>query len=233
MSQDVERWKADLTAAGWTAASATAWWDPTGGLYRGPYGAWKELQRRKAEIVSEDKDKAPERTVISKSVVKRLEAQGAPDSKVSKGSGELHEQVTRLLEGTHCPKHGMEWEACCISEVILELHWKVKDLVTTKVREASEEAFKESAESIVNEAGKVGQLMDLASASARREERTAIKETVKDYFTHFPCTCVGQSRTGGHFACCPITIRDEVLGRIAALERAADSREGESPNHRI
>lgn len=42
----VERWRRDLIAAGWTEESATAWYAPDGGLYRGPYGAWKELQRR-------------------------------------------------------------------------------------------------------------------------------------------------------------------------------------------
>jgi hypothetical protein len=43
---DAERWKADLIAAGWSEASATSWYSPDGGLYRGPFGAWKELQRR-------------------------------------------------------------------------------------------------------------------------------------------------------------------------------------------
>lgn len=82
------------------------------------------------------------------------------------------------------------------------------------------EVLKESAESIVNEAGKVGQLMDLASASARKEERAEVKATLLDYFKHFPCTCVRQPRTGGHFAVCPITIRGEVLGRLEGLEAA-------------
>lgn len=43
---DVDRWKRDLIAAGWAAKSATAWQAPDGGLWRGPFGAWKELQRR-------------------------------------------------------------------------------------------------------------------------------------------------------------------------------------------
>lgn len=95
------------------------------------------------------------------------------------------------------------------------------DLLTATAKEARAAALSESAESIVNEAGKVGQLMDLAAASARKEERAAIKSTLEDYFRHFPCTCVGQPRTGGHFAVCPITIRDEVLGRLAGIEAVA------------
>lgn len=43
---DADRWRHDLTAAGWKEVSATAWQSPDGGLYRGPAGAWKELQRR-------------------------------------------------------------------------------------------------------------------------------------------------------------------------------------------
>lgn len=96
--------------------------------------------------------------------------------------------------------------------------------LSTARKEEREAAFKESAESIVNEAGKVGQLMDLASASARKEERAAVKSTLDDYFKHFPCTCVGQPRTGGHFAVCPITIRNEVLGRLQGLEAAASTK---------
>jgi hypothetical protein len=57
-------------------------------------------------------------------------------------------------------------------------------------------ALKESAESIVNEAGKVGQLMNLAADSARREERSTIKSMLDDYFKHFFCTCHGSTRTG-------------------------------------
>lgn len=66
----------------------------------------------------------------------------------------------------------------------------------------------------------------LVSASARKEERSAIKSTLEDYFKHFFCTCHGSTRTGGHFVSCPITIRDEVLGRLNGLE-ATENRKGE------
>jgi len=39
-------WKRDLIAAGWTEESITIWKDPEGNLWRGPYGAWCELQKR-------------------------------------------------------------------------------------------------------------------------------------------------------------------------------------------
>lgn len=47
VEQDVERWKRELIAAGWMALTSITWRDPEGRLWRGPYGAWKELQRRK------------------------------------------------------------------------------------------------------------------------------------------------------------------------------------------
>lgn len=55
----------------------------------------------------------------------------------------LHVRVTALVESTHCPKHGMEWEACCYSEVVLELHNKITDLITTIRGEEKAAAFKE------------------------------------------------------------------------------------------
>lgn len=41
-------WKRDLVDAGWEEVRHTIWRAPDGGLYRGPYGAWCEMQRRKA-----------------------------------------------------------------------------------------------------------------------------------------------------------------------------------------
>lgn len=64
MTTEVEQWKRDLEAAGWTAASATAWYAPDGGLYRGPYGAWKELQRRNGTLIASDRDTAKAREII-------------------------------------------------------------------------------------------------------------------------------------------------------------------------
>ncbi len=42
-------WKRDLLAAGWTEERHTVWKDPEGRLWRGPYGAWCELQRQQQE----------------------------------------------------------------------------------------------------------------------------------------------------------------------------------------
>jgi hypothetical protein len=39
-------WKRDLIAAGWIEERVTVWKDPEGHLWRGPYGAWRELQKR-------------------------------------------------------------------------------------------------------------------------------------------------------------------------------------------
>lgn len=46
---EVDQWKHDLTTAGWIAETALNWRAPDGSLWRGPAGAWKELQRRNAE----------------------------------------------------------------------------------------------------------------------------------------------------------------------------------------
>lgn len=42
-------WKRDLLAAGWAEERHTVWRDPEGRLWRGPYGAWRELRRRIAK----------------------------------------------------------------------------------------------------------------------------------------------------------------------------------------
>ena len=39
-------WRRDLEAAGWTEINSITYRDPEGYLWRGPYGAWHELQRR-------------------------------------------------------------------------------------------------------------------------------------------------------------------------------------------
>jgi len=40
-------WRRDLQTAGWTEVNPITYRDPEGNLWRGPYGAWRELQRRK------------------------------------------------------------------------------------------------------------------------------------------------------------------------------------------
>ena len=40
----------ELVAAGWVAETAIRWRAPDGSLWRGPYGAWKELQSRAAAL---------------------------------------------------------------------------------------------------------------------------------------------------------------------------------------
>jgi hypothetical protein len=39
-------WRRDLKAAGWVEINSITYQDPEGRLWRGPYGAWYELQRR-------------------------------------------------------------------------------------------------------------------------------------------------------------------------------------------
>ncbi len=46
-----EDWESDLLAAGWRRVKLHVYADPDGYLWRGPYGAWCELQRRKASLV--------------------------------------------------------------------------------------------------------------------------------------------------------------------------------------
>lgn len=60
----------------------------------------------------------------------------------------LHAQVTELLDGTHCPRHGMEWEACCLAEVLIDVHNKVMVLLATARKEAREAAFSEALETV-------------------------------------------------------------------------------------
>jgi len=50
---DVETWRRDLIEAGWIEESMTVWSDPEGNLWRGPYGAWCELQRRNERALGE------------------------------------------------------------------------------------------------------------------------------------------------------------------------------------
>jgi len=55
--QDVECWERQLRSAGWLPWSfrrgielrgSTTWKSPEGNFYRGPYGAWLEMNRREA-----------------------------------------------------------------------------------------------------------------------------------------------------------------------------------------
>jgi hypothetical protein len=48
IDNDSEQWVRDLIAAGWRERRINTWVCPDGLLWRGPYGAWCELQRRKA-----------------------------------------------------------------------------------------------------------------------------------------------------------------------------------------
>lgn len=44
-SQNVELWRRELLAAGWTPhRTGTMWRAPSGDLYFGPYGAWKAMR---------------------------------------------------------------------------------------------------------------------------------------------------------------------------------------------
>lgn len=44
MAQDTDTWVADLRAAGWREVRVNVWQRPDGALFRGPYGAWCQLQ---------------------------------------------------------------------------------------------------------------------------------------------------------------------------------------------
>jgi hypothetical protein len=39
-------WRRELIAAGWIEERHTVWRDPNGRLWRGPFGAWREMKRR-------------------------------------------------------------------------------------------------------------------------------------------------------------------------------------------
>jgi hypothetical protein len=52
MPEDVnspERWRADLKRAGWKEIRLSVFQAPDGALFRGPYGAWCQLQGWKPE----------------------------------------------------------------------------------------------------------------------------------------------------------------------------------------
>lgn len=73
-----------------------------------------------------------------------------------------HTQVTALLDGTHCPKHGVEWEACCLAEVSLELHMKIMTLFAT----VRKEAFKEAIKIVQEQPSTIGYWMTQAEVAA-------------------------------------------------------------------
>lgn len=45
---EIDQWMAELTDAGWQRLGWSVWADPDGRMYRGPYGAWVQLQLRKS-----------------------------------------------------------------------------------------------------------------------------------------------------------------------------------------
>lgn len=56
---EVDQWTHDLATAGWIAEAAFNWRAPDGSLWRGPAGAWKELQRRSAPGPEGEQEKCP------------------------------------------------------------------------------------------------------------------------------------------------------------------------------
>lgn len=48
--QDVDCWIRELQAAGWRPwrGRTIFWQDPQGNIWMGPYGAWREMVRRRA-----------------------------------------------------------------------------------------------------------------------------------------------------------------------------------------
>ncbi len=45
----VEQMIAELNDAGWQKISAAVWKAPTGGYFRGPFGAWKAMKEQAAQ----------------------------------------------------------------------------------------------------------------------------------------------------------------------------------------
>lgn len=43
---DPDVWIRDLVSAGWVEKSYTIWIAPDGSIWRGPYGAWREMKKR-------------------------------------------------------------------------------------------------------------------------------------------------------------------------------------------
>lgn len=87
----------------------------------------------------------------------------------------MNPKVQELLESTHCPKHGMEWEACCYAELTLQLHNKVADLITTVRKEARAAAFKEAIKAVPECSGKF-----LTAGSFREGVIEAIEAAAND-----------------------------------------------------
>ena len=52
-SVDVDRWREDLFNAGWTEKCHTIWVSPVGGVFRGPYAAWKAMRAQTPDHVAE------------------------------------------------------------------------------------------------------------------------------------------------------------------------------------
>lgn len=74
---DVERWKHDLIAAGWVAESSIAWRAPDGSLWRGPFGAWKELQHQRQQ-----RESAKNREILNMLALRKELDPDAPDAVV-------------------------------------------------------------------------------------------------------------------------------------------------------
>ena len=45
--QDIALWISQLIDAGWRQIRLNIWQSPSGEWYRGPYGAWQEMLRRR------------------------------------------------------------------------------------------------------------------------------------------------------------------------------------------
>ena len=43
VEQDAQRWRRELADAGWTEKYSMVWRAPCGCLFRGPYGAWTQM----------------------------------------------------------------------------------------------------------------------------------------------------------------------------------------------
>jgi hypothetical protein len=68
-AQDVDCWMRQLRAAGWVPVRArtgqalpgsTVWRSPSGHLYRGPYGAWRQMVKREEDDGAESSSQRSE-----------------------------------------------------------------------------------------------------------------------------------------------------------------------------
>lgn len=105
---EVDQWKHDLTTAGWIAETALNWRAPDGSLWRGPAGAWKELQRRSTPTPvqpegEQERLKKRARQVIDAVINSPCVVETRFFSQVEE-QDKLEDEVARMLAATTAPE---------------------------------------------------------------------------------------------------------------------------------